>query len=191
MRCFIALDISKEVRQSIGSAIEKVKGLSRSVRWVTPGNVHLTLKFLGEVGDPLVFRIQERLLQLCAAHETFELTVRGTGAFPDPGHPNILWVGINESPPLGLLQSNIEKSLAELGFEREKKRFSPHLTVGRVKGRDDLGAVIREWVSLKDVFFGTITVGETLLVKSTLKPGGAEYSKIAGFKLGGGSNEQG
>ncbi len=98
--------------------------------------------------------------------------------------PNILWVGIDESEPLRLLNRDVEQSIAALGFEREKKRFSPHFTIGRVRSWDSLDAVIKEWTTLKDTIFGTITVGETLLMKSILKPAGPEYSKIAGFKLG-------
>ncbi len=188
MRCFIALDISCEVRHSIGSAIEKVRDLSRDVRWVSPDNVHLTLKFLGEVGEAIVPKIQESLSLVCGKHGRFALNVSGTGGFPDLRRPNIFWVGVDESGPLKLLNRDIEQSMAELGFERETRRFSPHLTIGRVErravSRYGLDAVIREWVALKDTVFGTIKVDETLLMKSTLKPGGAEYSKVAGFKLG-------
>jgi 2'-5' RNA ligase len=183
MRCFIALDISEEVRHSIVGAIEKVKDLSKSVRWVRPDHVHLTLKFLGETDDAMVLQIQERLSLLCRRHGPFALSVSGTGAFPNLRQPNILWVGIDESEPLRLLNSDIEQAMAALGYEGERKRFSPHLTVGRVRSRDSLEAVIREWSTFKDTVFGTITVGETLLMMSTLKPGGAEYSKMAGFKL--------
>ena len=183
MRCFIAIDVSEEVRLSISGATEKLKGLSKGVRWVPSGHIHLTLKFLGETGDDMAPQIQERLSLLCSRHAPFVLTVSGAGGFPNLRRPNVLWVGIGESRPLSLLNGDIEQSMADLGFEREVKRFSPHLTVGRVKGVDGLDAVTREWITLKDSFFGTITVGETLLMKSTLKPGGAEYSKIAGFKL--------
>jgi 2'-5' RNA ligase len=183
VRCFVAIDVSEEVRLSIGAAIEKVKGLSKGVRWVMPDHVHLTLKFLGETGDAMAPQIQEKLSLLCSRHAPFEVTVRGTGGFPNLRRPNVLWVGLDESGPLSLLNRDIEQSMAELGFQREAKRFSPHLTVGRVKGMDGLETVIREWITFKDLFFGTITVGGTLLMKSVLKPGGAEYSKIAGFKL--------
>jgi 2'-5' RNA ligase len=183
MRCFVAIDVSEQVRLSVRGAIEKVKGLSRGVRWVPPDHVHLTLKFLGEADEAMAPQIQERLSLLCSRHDPFALTVRGTGGFPNLRRPNVLWVGIDESGPLSLLNRDIEQSMAELGFERETKRFSPHITVGRVKSMDGLEAVVREWITFKDAVFGTITVGETLLMKSTLKPGGAEYSKLAAFKL--------
>ncbi|MGD0282236.1 MAG: RNA 2',3'-cyclic phosphodiesterase [Dissulfurispiraceae bacterium] len=183
MRCFIALDVSEEVRDSIGRAIEKVKDLSKGVRWVRPDHVHLTLKFLGEADDAMVLQIRERLSLVCRRHGPFALSVSGTGVFPDLRHPNILWVGMDESGPLRILNMDVGQSMAGLGFEREKKLFYPHLTVGRVKSRDSLEAVLREWSTFKDTVFGTITVGEILLMRSTLKPGGAEYSKIAGFEL--------
>jgi len=184
MRCFVAIDVSEEVRLSLGRAVEQMRGLSKGVRWVPSDHVHLTLKFLGEADDAMLLQIQERLRLLCSRHAPFAFTVLGTGGFPNLRRPNVLWVGLDESGPLSLLSRDIEKSMAELGLEREEKRFSPHLTVGRVKSVEGLEAVIREWITFKDTVFGTITVGETLLMKSTLKPGGAEYSKIAGFKLG-------
>lgn len=183
MRCFIALELSDEVRHSIAGAIETVKGLSRNVRWIPPDHIHLTLKFLGEVGGDMAVKIQEQLSLLCSRHGPFVLTARGTGGFPNLGHPNVLWAGIDKSEPLTLLHLDVEQSMAGLGFETEDKPFSPHLTVGRVKSREGLEDVIAEWLKFKDVVFGTITVGETLLMKSTLKPAGAEYSKLAGFKL--------
>lgn len=183
MRCFIALDISEEVRNSIGSAIEKVKKLSGNVKWVPAENIHLTLKFLGEVSEELVLQIRQNLSLLCAGHGRFGLAVRGTGAFPDFRRPNIFWAGIDESGPLKLLNRDIEDVMEGFGFAREAKRFSPHLTIGRVRDRHGLEEIIKEWVALKDTVFGTINVGETLLMKSTLTPAGAVYSRIAGFKL--------
>lgn len=183
MRCFIALDVSGGVRHSIAGVIETVKGLSRSVRWVSPGRIHLTLKFLGEVSAETAGRIQEQLSLLCGRHGPFVLTVSGAGGFPDLRHPNVLWAGINESEPLMLLHRDLEQSMAGLGFGKEDKPFSPHLTIGRVKGREGLEDVVREWSGLKDMIFGSISVEEILLVKSTLKPSGAEYSRMAGFKL--------
>lgn len=183
MRCFIALDVSDGVRHSIAGVIETVKGLSRSVRWVSPGQIHLTLKFLGEVSAEMAGGIQERLSLLCGRHGRFVLTVSGAGGFPGLRHPNVLWAGINESEPLRLLHKDIEQSMAGLGFGREDKPFSPHLTIGRVKGREGLEDVIREWSGLKDLIFGSITVEEILLMKSILKPAGAEYSRMAVLKL--------
>ncbi len=183
MRCFVAIDVSEEVRFSIGGVIEQMRGLSKSVRWVPPDHVHLTLKFLGEASAAKLLKIQESLQLLCSRHAPFALKVNGAGGFPDLRRPNVLWVGIDESGPLSILNRDIEQSMAELGFKREAKRFSPHLTVGRVRSMDGIQDVIREWITFKDMVFGTITVEETLLMKSTLKTGGAEYSKVAGFKL--------
>ncbi|MBF0558658.1 MAG: RNA 2',3'-cyclic phosphodiesterase [Nitrospirae bacterium] len=183
MRCFIALEVSEEVRHSIARAIEAVKGLSRNVRWIPPDHIHLTLKFLGEVSDAMAIKIEEQLAMLCRRHGPFVITVSGTGGFPSLRRPNVLWAGIDKSGPLTLLHRDIEQSMAGLGFGMENRPFSPHLTVARVKSSAGLEDVIREWLKFKDAVFGTVTVAESLLMKSTLKPDGAEYSRLAGFKL--------
>jgi 2'-5' RNA ligase len=91
----------------------------------------------------------------------------------------VLWLGIEASDQLEALFREIDAALAEIGFERDGRRFSPHLTIGRVKDRRDVALVVRELSTYKDVFFGTIEVREILLMKSALKPSGAEYSKTA------------
>ena len=183
MRCFIALEVSDEVRHSISRAAETVKSTSRNVRWIPADHIHLTLKFLGETGGDMAVKIEEQLSMLCRRHAPFVLTANGTGGFPNLHHPNVLWTGIDKSEPLMLLHRDVEQSMAVLGFEMEDKLFSPHLTVGRVKSREGLEDIVREWLVFKDVVFGSIAIGEILLMKSILKPAGAEYSKIAGFKF--------
>lgn len=104
-------------------------------------------------------------------------------AFTNFKYPNVLWMGIDESGELKRLYEDIEESMFELGFEKEDRKFSPHLTIGRVKDRKGIEPVIKGLYTFKDTFFGSIEVNEVLLMRSVLKSTGAEYSKIAGFKL--------
>lgn len=169
----------------------QVKGIPASsarVRWVAEENIHLTVKFLGEVDEGRVAGIGERLREVCTGHAPFGLTIEGTGAFPGTKNPRTLWVGVAGSEALANLARDIEQAMASLGFEKEERTFSPHLTIGRVRPgrvteRRGLDSIVKELATFKDKVFGTIQVEEILLMKSQLRPGGAEYSVVAGFQL--------
>lgn len=183
MRCFIAIDISDEIRKSVSSIIEKPGQGQKGIRWVAPENIHITLKFLGETEEKLLPDIKSRLSSICSNSVPFTINIRGAGVFPTPKHPNVLWVGIDASEELKNLNMLIEESMSELGFEKETREFSPHLTIGRVKDRKGIEPVIKGLYELQETFFGTVHAHEVLLMKSVLRPSGAEYSKIAIFKL--------
>ncbi|MDA8214463.1 MAG: RNA 2',3'-cyclic phosphodiesterase [Nitrospiraceae bacterium] len=183
MRCFIAIDMSEDIKGSISDVIERCGLKSKGIKWVSAENIHLTLKFLGDVKEDLIPEIEKRLALICMGHNIFNINIRDAGAFPNFKYPNVLWVGMDESEDLKRLYEDIEESMSELGFEKENRRFSPHLTIGRVKDRKGIEPVIKELYTFKDAFFGSIEVKEVLLMRSILKPTGAEYSKIADFKL--------
>jgi 2'-5' RNA ligase len=183
MRSFIAIDIPAYIKSSIDGVIRSVSGSARGVRWVSTENIHLTLKFLGDVRDDLIPEIEKRLKMIGRRFQCFSIGIRGAGAFPNFKNPNVLWLGIEASDWLESLFREIDAALAEIGFEKDSRKFSPHLTIGRVKDRRDVAPVARELSTYKDVFFGTIEVREILLMKSVLKPSGAEYSKTAVIEL--------
>ncbi len=183
MRCFIAIDIPENIKDAIAGFIEKYGLNLKGIRWIPAENVHLTLKFLGDIKEDLIPEIQKRLALICTRIDVFNINIRGAGAFPNLKYPNVLWIGIDESEGLRRLYEDIEESMSDLGFEKEDRKFSPHLTIGRVKDRKGIEPVIKRLYTFKDTFFGSIEVKEVLLMRSVLKPSGAEYSKIAGFKL--------
>jgi len=178
MRCFIAIDFPEDVKRAINEVILKVRDMGGVVKWVSPGNMHLTLKFLGEVKDETARDIQKSLSSVCSGHKPFSIYIRGAGAFPDFRSPNVLWAGIEASPELEGLFMDIDRAVAEFGFERETRRFSPHLTIGRVKDKRGIEPVMKVLSEFKGRSFGTVEAKEVLLMKSVLKPAGAEYSRI-------------
>jgi len=183
MRSFIAIDIPAAIKSSIDDVIRTVSGDARGIRWVSTENIHLTLKFLGDVSDDLVPDIENRLKLIGKRYQPFSIGIRGAGAFPNFKNPNVLWLGVEVSDQLGALFRDIDATLSEIGFEKDSRRFSPHLTIARVKDRHNIGPVLKELSTYKDTFFGTIEIREILLMKSVLKPSGAEYSKAAIIKL--------
>ncbi len=185
MRCFIAIEISDEIRKALGELIQRLSGMGRGIRWVPPENIHLTLKFLGEVEDDRVPEIGRRLSEISSGHSPISLRVRGAGAFPSLRSPQVIWVGSEVSPGLESLYREIEEAMAALGFERERRDFNPHLTLGRVKDRRALDPVMKELQLMKDQDWGAVEVTEVVLMKSVLTPKGAEYSRVSVFPLSG------
>lgn len=120
---------------------------------------------------------------MCSS-DRIPLTVSGTGAFP-PGSrtPRVLWAGVQAAPSLSLLQEEIEAGCETLGFARETRPFSPHLTLGRVKSPAGLAPVLQEFEKSREAAFGEMIVGRLTFFQSTLKPSGAEYSIIREFPL--------
>lgn len=183
MRCFIALDLPIDIKKQINHIINIASPLSKDIKWVPYDNIHLTLKFLGEVNETLIKEIEKRLRDICSGNEPFSINVRGIGAFPNEKVPNVLWVGIEQSENLRALFKTIDHAISELGFEREKRKHSPHLTIGRVKDKKDVLRAIKALNEFRDKSFGTAYISEVHLMRSVLKLTGAEYSKISSFKL--------
>ncbi|MGO9612145.1 MAG: RNA 2',3'-cyclic phosphodiesterase [Dissulfurispiraceae bacterium] len=184
MRCFIAIDISDEVRATIDKVIQQVGGASKGIKWVVPWNIHLTLKFLGEIDNVGITLVDDWLSTFGTRYNPFNIRIRGTGIFPSLRHPNVLWVGIDASDDLKRLANDIDDAMVQQGFKKEDRKFSPHLTVGRVKNGKVIDSTVREFLNFQEIFFGSVEVEEFMLMKSILRPSGAEYSRLATFKLG-------
>ncbi|NQT34232.1 RNA 2',3'-cyclic phosphodiesterase [bacterium] len=183
VRAFIALETSPDAKQEILSLQEKLRTFHGArVSWVRSEGVHLTLKFLGDVKVTLLRDI-EKLIEDCASRASpFEVTTTVTGGFPNLSKPRVLWVGLDGGESLGQLQMDIDSALSTLGFERERKRFHPHLTIGRVKSFDR-GSELSEYLNNYDFPKIRWMVDRVRLMSSILKPGGAEYRELAGVNL--------
>lgn len=188
MRCFIAIELPHEVRNRLRSLIEQLKPLSHAVKWVAPENMHLTLKFLGDTDEDKVPDIIGALRDTTAGHKPFELKALGTGVFPNANWPKVVWVGLEGGDGLPALQRDIEKALEPLGFAPEKRAFTPHLTIGRIKaGRDkplQLERLMHEIQSRQKEDFGSFEVSEVALIKSDLQPAGAVHTTVFDSPLG-------
>ena len=179
MRTFIAIELGDQVIKALEDMIGSLRKLGGHVKWVKPHNLHLTMKFLGEVSADQIPPIQTTIQMAAAGQPEFTFTVRGTGTFPSGSRsPKVLWVGIESQPALLLLQQELESELQKLGFPQEKRPFSPHLTIGRVRNSRDLNPVLTALESRSDSDFGTVPADRLILFKSTLKPAGAEYTSL-------------
>jgi RNA 2',3'-cyclic 3'-phosphodiesterase len=186
VRVFVAVGLPDAVRREIASAVGPLRNSRPPVAWVSEENLHLTLKFLGEIDPARLPAVRDALDRVVSPFATFSLESEGAGAFPSTRAPRILWAGFREPLELaGALQDNIEAALSEAGFPREPKAFHPHVTIGRVRG-----AVAPGWgdafaASLAGRRFGDVPVAAVRLVESLLSPAGAHYRTIADFPLSG------
>lgn len=184
MRTFIAIDLDKPLKETLEALICRLRRRGGDVRWVMPEGMHLTLKFLGEIGEETAVGVKSALAVVASRHKPFRLIFEGTGSFP-PGHKaRVLWVGIRETAGLKALQENLEREMERLGFPSEERGFHPHLTLGRVKSSLGLQPLLQEFKEEAATIFGETEVARLTFFKSTLKPTGAEYSILGEYQLG-------
>lgn len=175
LRCFIAIGIPELIKRDIGEFIEILKKYNVDVKWATHKNLHLTLKFLGNTPEVLLPKIKEALLNIVLSYEPFYIKIYSIGVFPNRKYPRVIWVGVEDSGILKKLTNDIEDSMALLGYQKEDKEFTPHLTLGRVRSRKGIVNLINELDNFKGKDFGSVNVEGIKLMKSELNPKGAEY----------------
>jgi RNA 2',3'-cyclic 3'-phosphodiesterase len=182
MRLFVAMDIPEDVRAAIGALVAKLRLACQNARWVRIDGVHVTLKFIGETSAEKTEMIKTALATVpCRA--PILMNFRGLGFFPNERRPRVLWAGIEAATELAALAAAVETALDPLGIPREERAFSPHLTLARFdapRALDALHAAV-EKASLLE--FGGATAKEFHLYQSILKPGGAEYTRLATFSF--------
>jgi 2'-5' RNA ligase len=192
LRLFIAIELPDDVRTSLARTMDDLKnaGIDRSVRWVRPEGIHITLKFLGSTDEEDLPAIIAASREAVRPHPPFGLAVEGLGSFGGPRNLRVIWAGVGgDTASLVSLAENLETAMATLGFPRESRAFSAHLTLGRVRDdsppaeRQRIHALVEEQVPPERAL---LHVKHCSLMESTLKRGGAVYAQLATFPLEGG-----
>jgi RNA 2',3'-cyclic 3'-phosphodiesterase len=181
-RTFICVDLPEALRVKAEALQRKLAGLGDKIRWMNPRNLHLTLRFLGEISRSQVETVC--LAVRCAASrvEAFPIHLSGTGCFPSPRRPRAFWIGVSDASNLIRLFETIEAELVSAGFPREARPFSPHLTLGRVRV-DRSSSRLGEALGAAKFDAPPFLVGEVVVMKSDLKSSGAVYTPIARLSL--------
>ena len=184
-RTFIAVGIDRFTRDRLAGLQERLAESAPGVKWAAPDNWHITLLFLGEVGEVEVLDVCRTVEAVCRDVPGFPMTLAGTGAFPTPRRPRTLIVHVTEgADELRALHKALEKPLLELGcYRREERGYTPHLTLGRVRAADDpaaLAAVVQQFAKWQG---GQTQVREVLVMSSELRPDGPEYTVLSRAKL--------
>ena len=181
VRAFVAIRMNEQVEDAIAATCDTIKQPRDGIRWVPRANLHVTLKYLGPSVDPnRLERLTAGLHEVAMKTAPFEVSARGLGAFPNLEHPNAIWVGLH-SVELGALAARVEAAAAEYGFERENRRWSGHLTIGRVRDAH-LSARTRQALRAAIVTdFGLSKIESLTLYRSHLGPEAASYEALATF----------
>jgi len=180
MRLFVALELPAAVRENLGALLKALRAVSPQTRWVRPENLHLTLKFIGEVPET-EFAVIREALAAARSDQPVTLEFRGLGFFPNEKRPRVFWAGIEASPNLKTLAAEIDRAMEKLGIPCEQRPFSPHLTLARFEPPElpeKLRSAIEENAARE---FGSFRTNQYQLIESKLKPSGAEYTTVESF----------
>jgi 2'-5' RNA ligase len=184
-RLFLAVPLSDSLRENVSAWTDELRREHSGWRWVTAANLHLTLRFYGETGEETAARLRDRLSLYRDIEGPFRLELAGWGAFPSVSRPRVLWIGVGgEVGPLERLAERAERDAVDLGFEPERRRFHPHLTVARAaRGRGSPS--LPPGGEPGEPRFGDMPVDRLVLYRSQLGPQGPTYDRVLEVPLGG------
>jgi len=188
LRVFIAIEIPETLQEAI---YQQTAPLSKAidstlVRWVPPANLHLTLKFLGDVSDTNLQFLNQMLKAEAGHHRPFSIQIGGLGSFPTPKRPRVIWVGVQAPAELESLWRGIEAATTRLGYQSEERSFSPHLTIGRVRQNISAADLQQLRFAMQATPLGAIGMAQVTaihLFKSDLQPTGSVYTRLFSANL--------
>lgn len=185
MRTFIAIELEPALRRPLLRLLAEELPRSRDVRWCTENQLHLTLKFLGEVSDAVLPKVCDAAATAGGQVEPFPIRIRGLGCFPGPRNPRVLWCGVEDST--GGCRRWVELAdplLEELGFKRETRAFTPHITLGRSRNTGGTRVLTEALESAPAPDTDEMQVSQVIVFESRLLPAGAQYKPLATIPLG-------
>jgi 2'-5' RNA ligase len=183
VRSFVALPCPPGIGSAVSAALAEWRGLGAEVAWSDPATAHLTLRFLGDADPARLDRLHERMPDVARASESIRATPGATGAFPSWARPRVLWLGLESGGAIERLAAAVETAARDVGFEPEERRFTAHLTLGRVRGPRGLrraADAVRGWKPRGSAE----TASEVVLYRSELGAGGARHVALARYPIG-------
>ena len=185
LRLFVALELPEHITAALGGIQTRLCRQGLNLRWVRPGNIHLTLKFLGDTPAPAVAAIGQALQSVAPEVGALTLRARSGGTFPDSRRPRVMWAGLEgDLEPLADLHRALEDSLALRGFDRSQRPFRAHLTLGRFKTRSPAGQLAGALETLETFASARFQAHQLGLYQSLLTPDGARYVRLVHACLG-------
>ena len=183
MRLFVAVNLPAAEHAALAATLHGLRARDLPVRWVEPDSLHITLKFLGEVAEARVGEVQAALARAAQGISAFEMRVGGAGTFPSPNRARVFWIGVAAPAELLRLQDQVENEIEPLGYAREKRAFSPHITIGRVQKDGRVARTDVDRIVVGVGYNATMAVTSVDLMRSHLNPRGARYDTIASAPL--------
>ncbi|MBQ6628508.1 MAG: RNA 2',3'-cyclic phosphodiesterase [Methanobrevibacter sp.] len=182
LRAFLAIDVDEELKAKMYRVIKEFKKIDANIKYVDLENLHLTLKFFGDIDTEGLDVLSSKIEGVVSNFDKFTIKVKGCGAFPNNNRIKVIWLGIEDDELIRQLHDELDKEFVALGFDKDKK-FSSHLTIGRMKsgkGKNEVKSTIEEF---SEVEIGEMDVDRIILKKSTLTPQGPIYEDLEIFEL--------
>ena len=185
IRSFLAFDLPLEIKDIVARVSGELRKSTLDLKWVKVDNIHLTVVFLGNVRMVDLKAIGDEVQKVCLKTGSFDVSLVGMGVFPNRRNPWVLWLGLNgDLERMSHFRDALQNCLKPFGIKEEKRRFKPHLTLGRSRKSNKKNFQLDEILSeYKDLASPVCSVEELILFKSDLKPGGAVYTKLASWPL--------
>ncbi|MFC1822787.1 RNA 2',3'-cyclic phosphodiesterase [Thermodesulfobacteriota bacterium] len=187
IRSFLAFDLPAEIKNTIARVLGEMKKTPLDVKWVKADNIHLTTVFMGNIQVESMKDIGEEIRLVCLRYGPFDIALRGMGLFPGRSSPRVLWLGLTgDLERLAQFRDDLQGALRSFGIKQEKRKFKPHLTLGRFRrsrrGKTQLNDLLWNYNDLKSP---VCSLEELALYKSELKASGAEYTRLDSWSLTG------
>ncbi len=183
-RAFIAIELPEEIIAFIHKIQEGLRSYGLKARWVRPENIHLTLKFLGDINNEDIKKAGDAIISAASENASMSLGAKSIGFFPGVKRSRVIWTGIaGQTRELADLQKTLDGKLDTVGFPKEKRPFKGHLTIARIKGKVDARRIVDAMKEFGRFESKTFIADEVVLFKSELKPSGAVYSKLMSAAL--------
>ncbi|WP_298521435.1 RNA 2',3'-cyclic phosphodiesterase [uncultured Methanobrevibacter sp.] len=182
VRAFLAIEVPEEIKLKIYKVIKEFKQIDANIKYVELENLHLTLKFFGDIDTEGIGLLSEKIASVVSEFDTFKVNIKGCGAFPNTKRIKVIWLGLENDGFVRKLHDELDKEFVQMGFDKDRK-FSTHLTIGRMrsaKGKDQVKSAIE---SFKEIEIGEMDVDKIVLKKSTLTPHGPIYEDLEIFEL--------
>lgn len=177
-RLFAAIEIDKDTRAALQTAVTTLAKSGAHVKWVAPEKMHVSLFFLGNVKKEKIEEIEAVLDWAAEGKGPFDFQVEGIGTFGPQNSPRVIWAGVKNPGPIVDLQSDLSGALEEIGFSPDRREYKPHITIGRIKSGHQKRHLLRAIDELRDAVFGKVHSESLVLVESVLGPAGAQYRNI-------------
>ena len=181
IRCFIATEL--KISPKIVEFINDIKKTGANIKLVEPENMHLTLKFLGDTNEELIDKIEQIIEESVKEIKPFNIELMGAGVFPNKNYIKVIWIGIEKGEHLKTIAKKIDENISKLGFQEEKRDFSPHLTIGRVRTAKNKEKILQIIEKYEHILFTKNKIDSIKLIKSELTQKGPIYTTIKEIKL--------
>jgi len=185
IRCFLAFELPEDIKSIVTQVSGELRKSSLDVRWVRPEYIHLTVVFMGDIESEQVSLMGEPLSVVCSDHSPFTISLKPMGCFPNSRNPRVIWLGIDaDLDRMSRFRDDLQQALSPFGIKEEERAFRPHLTLGRFKKPGKRQTELEQLLAkYRDLSSPARTLGDLVLFRSDLKPGGAVYTKMASWPL--------